>query len=207
MSPVLSSLVVAMLLCNDVWEVYGVAVGSESLCMTCISEFSGSIVSRMMRNATMAPFETPSALSRPLSLASPPPLLTTASFASSTGGSTLPNSISTTLAVAVASSTAPSATAKPNHELPTSAKIGIGAVVGVLGLALFLVAFEACYLRRRRRTRALERAVEEVERGMDKGSEERIVLESRVSIVFEDDGHEEEEQERGRNGMSLPRRL
>lgn len=49
------------------------------------------------------------------------------------------------------------------------------------------------------------RAIEEVERGVDKGgvSGEMIVLESNVSIVFDDDVSE---IDYGRNGMSLPRR-
>lgn len=55
-------------------------------------------------------------------------------------------------------------------------------------------------------------AIDQVERAADKGSEERIVLESRVSIVFQEDPDEEEydgdgeQEERGRAGMSLPRR-
>jgi len=63
-------------------------------------------------------------------------------------------------------------------------------------------------MRRRKRENALRRAVAEVERGMNKNSQERIILESRVSIVIEDIDPEEEELEenRGRNGMSLPRR-
>ena len=79
-------------------------------------------------------------------------------------------------------------------------------------IVLVFVAAEAFYLRRKRRQRSLERAVEEVERGSNKGSEERIVLESRVSIIVEVDDNEgdsEDEEEirgRGRNGMSLPRR-
>lgn len=55
----------------------------------------------------------------------------------------------------------------------------------------------------------MQNAVEEVERGTGKGSEERIVLESRVSIVFEEEAGEsesEDEDEGARNGMSLPRR-
>lgn len=78
--------------------------------------------------------------------------------------------------------------------------------MGVLVIALLIVMVEACYLRKKRRERALQRAVDEVERGIDKGSHERIVLESRVSIVFEDE-EQEEEVERGRSGMSLPRRV
>lgn len=47
-------------------------------------------------------------------------------------------------------------------------------------------------------------AIEEVERGSDKGDEAIIVLESRVSIVIDD--IPEEVDDTGRNGMSLPRR-
>lgn len=49
-------------------------------------------------------------------------------------------------------------------------------------------------------------AMQELERGGFKDSEERIVLESRVSIVFDEDPSDDEEEERGRHGMSLPRR-
>ncbi|KAF2689366.1 hypothetical protein K458DRAFT_126980 [Lentithecium fluviatile CBS 122367] len=99
----------------------------------------------------------------------------------------------------------PAPTAQTTNELNIGVKIGIGIAAGVLALALLIVAFESCYLKLKRRERALQRAVDEVERGTDKGGEERIVLESRVSIVFEDED-QGEEHERGRNGMSLPRR-
>ena len=53
----------------------------------------------------------------------------------------------------------------------------------------------------------MKNAVEEVERGVDKGSEEMIVLESRVSIVVEDELWDEFADDKGpRNGMSLSRR-
>lgn len=98
--------------------------------------------------------------------------------------------------------------------LDTGVKIGIGVVVGIFGAALIAYLVEIFYLRRRRRERALERAVEEVERGEmstpNKTNDDIRVLESRVSIVFDDvSGSEDEEPERGRtrNGLSLPRRV
>jgi hypothetical protein len=116
--------------------------------------------------------------------------------------------------------------------LSTNAKIGISVAAGALFLlAVFLALLEVCYFRRKRRERAVLNAIEQVERGggVDKGSahesEERIVLESRVSIVFDDGGENEEdgvedgyegegedeygddETDGGRNGMSLPRRV
>lgn len=85
--------------------------------------------------------------------------------------------------------------------------------VALVSLALIIVIiFEIVYFRRRRREKAILNAIDQVERAADKGSEERIVLESRVSIVFQEDPDEEEydgdgeEEERGRAGMSLPRR-
>ncbi|KAF1962897.1 hypothetical protein CC80DRAFT_588390 [Byssothecium circinans] len=96
-------------------------------------------------------------------------------------------------------------TAQPTKELRTGLKVGIGIAVGLLSVVLILVAYHTCFLRRRRQERALQRAVDEVERGTDKVNEERVVLESRISIVFEDE-YDQEEEERGRHGFSLPRR-
>jgi hypothetical protein len=106
---------------------------------------------------------------------------------------------------------------QPVDQLETGVKIGMSVLGGFLGLALIAFLLEACYLRRRRREKAFQRAVEEVERGERaeqalaslKGSEEFAVLESRVSIVFDDgseDEYEEPERGRARNGMSLARR-
>jgi hypothetical protein len=105
-------------------------------------------------------------------------------------------------------STALAQTAAPTHGLIPEAKIGIGVTVGVLAFAIiFLGMLEGCYFRRKRREAAMKNAVEEVERGVDKGSEERIVLESRVSIVVDDGLWDEFEDDEGpRNGMSVSRR-
>ncbi|KAF2005228.1 hypothetical protein P154DRAFT_518759 [Amniculicola lignicola CBS 123094] len=107
--------------------------------------------------------------------------------------------------------TPPAPTAKPTTSLKHEAKIGIGVSIGVFVSALVFVAIlDACVLRRRRRERAMQNAVEEVERGgaTFKESRERIVLESRVSIVFDEtEPEDEEDDDGGRNGMSLPRRV
>lgn len=119
----------------------------------------------------------------------------------------------TLVASASSSPSIPTPTTQPTGGLDTGAKVGIGIVSGFVGIVLILFLAEACYLRRKRREKALERAVNEIERGernLTKGSEEIIVLESRVSIVFQDaseDEDEEPERGRGRNGLSLPRRM
>lgn len=64
-------------------------------------------------------------------------------------------------------------------------------------------------LRKRRREKALRRAVEEVERGSvgSRGgveSREGIVLESKVEVLIEEEAWAVED---GRKGMSLPRRM
>jgi hypothetical protein len=107
---------------------------------------------------------------------------------------------------------------QPVDQLETGVKIGISVLGGFLGLVLIVFLLETCYLRRRRQEKAFQRAVDEVERGERaeqalaslKGSEEIVVLESRVSIVFDDVSEDEYEEElergRARNGMSLARR-
>jgi hypothetical protein len=127
----------------------------------------------------------------------------------------------------------PSNTHISTHGLNTAAKISIG--IGVT-ISIFLIAFLIYgipYVRNRRCERALQRAVDEVERGIEmhkdvshgsvSQSKENMVLESRVEIVVGDyesergvvdtwDGwdasweDEDDELERGRKGMSLPRR-
>lgn len=123
----------------------------------------------------------------------------------------------------------------PEHYLSIGSMVGIGfgSVASILILAFGLLA-GIPYLRSRRRTCALQRAVEEVERGVElqkamghtndamSESKENMVLESRVEIVVDDgesernaieawdgwDGRwtEDDDLERGRKGMSLPRR-
>jgi hypothetical protein len=132
--------------------------------------------------------------------------------------------------------------AATSSHLSTAAKAGIiTASVAVFLLLSFLI-LEYTYLGKKRRERALQRAVEEVERGTELNdtsaieSKENMVLESRVEIVV--DGGDESDSderwdtesgwdagtdgetsdgdlgewghgrrwERGRSGMSLPRR-
>ncbi|KAL5118183.1 hypothetical protein ACEQ8H_003855 [Pleosporales sp. CAS-2024a] len=120
-------------------------------------------------------------------------------------------------------------------KLSPGAKAGIGISV-VMITVLFFAVFVLCYphVRSRLRVRALQRAVDEVERGIEmkktngNGSEtnsvrtDNFVLESQVEIVVDDGESErnavdswdgwnaswtdEDEWQRGRKGMSLPRR-
>lgn len=121
------------------------------------------------------------------------------------------------------------------HGLSVGARVGIavGVFATLLLVALLLVGIP--YIQNRRRTRAMQRAVEEVERGTEMrkatgsqseafgASKDNMVLESRVEIVVDDDEStrdmvaswdgwnatwdEDDELERGRKGMSLPRRI
>lgn len=87
--------------------------------------------------------------------------------------------------------------------LSTAAKAGIIAGLSIFSLAIFLILFELGYMRRKRRERALQRAVEEVERGgieMHKSgdsdsseSKENMVLESRVEIVVDEESDMDED--------------
>ncbi|KAF2017378.1 hypothetical protein BU24DRAFT_420431 [Aaosphaeria arxii CBS 175.79] len=97
---------------------------------------------------------------------------------------------------------------RDSEGMSVGVKVGIGLTLGVLASALaFWLIFDSCYLRRKRRERAMMNAVEEVVRADIQESQERIVLESRVSIVFNDDtASEEVNVDMPRNGMSLPRR-
>jgi hypothetical protein len=120
------------------------------------------------------------------------------------------------------------------HELSINAKIGIG--IGIAGLFLIIITlvFGLSYFKNRQRAQAMQRAIDEVERGTEMqrtvrhGSDttgedkENMVLESRIEIVVGDDHSENDviaswdgwnatwdvndELERGRKGMSLPRR-
>jgi hypothetical protein len=111
-----------------------------------------------------------------------------------------------TSAALTETATPPAPIAAPTDGLSNGAKIGIGVGIGIFGTILAAVAIlSTCYLRRRRREKAMLNAIEEVERGA-KESQERIVLESRVSIVFDDGASAAEVEDNGRNGLSLPRR-
>ncbi|KAF2190366.1 hypothetical protein K469DRAFT_697645 [Zopfia rhizophila CBS 207.26] len=101
----------------------------------------------------------------------------------------------------VSSTSAPPTTAaKQTRGLSTGEKVGIGVTAGLVGVVFVFVAlFDIRYLRRKRRDKAIQNGQEKVERGEGKWSEERIVLESRVEVVFDN-------EDEGRNEMSLPRR-
>lgn len=130
-----------------------------------------------------------------------------------------------------ASNIAESPASLPTTTFNTALKIGISVSLSSIILLLAFVVFGIPCLRRRRRERAQRRAVEEVERGIEMKkivgqgsvgeSKENMVLESKVEIVVHDGenernvlddwdgwsaGVEDDLEERGRKGMSLPRR-
>jgi hypothetical protein len=88
--------------------------------------------------------------------------------------------------------------------LSNAAVLGISIGSAILLLTTLFLIFGLPYLRRVRRGRALQRAIEEVERGIEmrktglsevSESKENMVLESRVEIVM-DDGDDDMERER-----------
>lgn len=69
------------------------------------------------------------------------------------------------------------------------------------------IVLEVCVLRKRRRERALRRAVEEVENGSIRSDSVRSEVKSREGFLTEEEEAEIWEVEVGRKGMSLPRRV
>lgn len=82
-------------------------------------------------------------------------------------------------------------TPRSASQLSTPVKAGIVTASIVVFLLVLLLVLEHTYLRRKRHERAVERAIDEVERGTElkrvtkSESEENMVLESRVEIVVE----------------------
>ncbi|KAH7116768.1 hypothetical protein B0J11DRAFT_583481 [Dendryphion nanum] len=202
-----SSLVFLMsiLISNNVWEVYGVDVASDGVCITC---------------SELAPVPTqPSAISlqSPVSVASypSPPLAAAYPTASSLTTRTIRDDPTVGISSASTLSSALPASGVPKSQAPaaklidglsTGAKAGIGLALGILGFALVsIIVYDARFFKKKRRERAMMNAVQEVESaGSMRQNDERVVLESRVSIVIEDPN--EDDPEVGRNGLSLPRR-
>ncbi|KAF2116649.1 hypothetical protein BDV96DRAFT_630984 [Lophiotrema nucula] len=217
----INALIIVMLLSNNVWAIYGVFLDARQTCSNC----------NVLSSTLSIPANSTALVSRTTSLEisfSSLKIPATASFLPPHNVSG-PLSTSTIRSTLVASQQPPfrtgppASTAEASSGLSPQAKIGIGVAGGILGLVLvFALLFDACYLRRKRRERDVQYALNEVEGGTVKESQERIVLESRVSIVFEeeeeeeeegyegeleDDADDEDEEDRGRNGMSLPRRM
>ncbi|KAF2036345.1 hypothetical protein EK21DRAFT_106447 [Setomelanomma holmii] len=213
----------ATMLFGDIWAVYGIALPTPGT----------KVVS----------FEEPAKI--PDLASSPIPTHTTV-FVTPALASQPPPSDATRLSDHITVTTSPNSTPTPTETAlpPSTPFLSTPAILGISissALLLLITLFLVCglpYVRRKRRGRALQRAVEEVERGIEMrktgaldvtGSKENMVLESQVEI-FMHDGHgderdsdmvdmvgrwdgwdasgdlEEEEWERGRKGMSLPRR-
>ncbi|KAF2258732.1 hypothetical protein CC78DRAFT_621570 [Lojkania enalia] len=199
------ALLFMMLLSHQIWAVYGVIVEAKETCLTCNST-----------STRPRPVLSPTATD-PLSTSfirvssSPPSLSNTFSTRPSHNVMLSSTYISTRLQSSALTTAAPVTSVPPdpqvhqNNGLSHEAKLGVGVTVAVLVTCLaFVMIFDACYLKRKRRERDVQYALSEIEGGRGKESQERTVLESRVSIVFDD---EESDEESGRNGMSLPRRM
>ena len=88
---------------------------------------------------------------------------------------------------------------RPSPQLTATAKAGIIAASIAVFVILLLLVLEYTYLRRKRRDRALERTIDELEDGTEleestaSESKENMVLESRVEIVIEEEQRSESE--------------
>ncbi|KAH7090561.1 hypothetical protein FB567DRAFT_626520 [Paraphoma chrysanthemicola] len=206
---------------SDIWAVYGVALPAQESETIELADFTTTPSAASTTVPTLtAVFEKPALASVQPSVKSTSSSLTSVATASST-----PHSIP--------SDTSPHATPL----LSNAAILGIGIGSAVLFLITLFFLFGLPYFRRARRGRALQRAIDEVERGIEmrktgpsemSASKENMVLESRVEIIMDEDDERErdlvdvvgrwdgwdangdaeelEEWERGRKGMSLPRR-
>ncbi|KAF1945150.1 hypothetical protein EJ02DRAFT_500897 [Clathrospora elynae] len=229
---------------GNVWAVYGIGAGvvgrdgEHSGCTSCIAQTSPSTTT----SAQTSSFGTPL----------PASYITTATVFQLSIPTAQPSNDTATspghpphgplqIPPPSPSSLSPSTLA----HLSTAVKAGIITASIIVFLLICLILFGYTYLHRKRRERALQRAVEEVERGTElKGmslsesgeSKENMVLESRVEILVDGETETDNEEgwdgenewdadtdgqdsdgdlgewgrgrawERGRNGMSLPRR-
>ncbi|KAF2740957.1 hypothetical protein EJ04DRAFT_547941 [Polyplosphaeria fusca] len=204
----------AILFTNKALSVYGIVIELRETCSIC-SE--GEAISTLTPNLTSVASSSTFISSRPTTFDSSYGSASSNTYISSAG------SISTNIAgVSLTDSSSSEATSPlstPSTQQPKGmrpeVKLGIAlTIVFLVLLLLVIVIFNALIIRRRRREKDVQHALNEVEENTAKESQERVVLESRVSIVFVDDdteGEEEEEEEeeergRARNGMSLPRR-
>lgn len=111
-------------------------------------------------------------------------------------------------AIPIAPSAAP-APIPPSHLSP-AAIAGLCIGISILIVLAAYIALEVCVLRRRRRERALRRAVEEVESGSIRSDSVRSEVKSREGfVVDEKEIHDDDEiwGLEGRKGLSLPRRM
>ncbi|KAH5455389.1 hypothetical protein HBI30_090740 [Parastagonospora nodorum] len=207
-----ASFVFIMLFASDIWAVYGLGLPqlNSIVCEDCqVTSTSGHFVVTKVFETPVPAISTAAITPTNASpLATPPPVAPPANLQGPTASDT--------------------------HDLSDGVKAAIGiSVVVIIVLLLAFLVLGIPQIRSRRRTQALQRAVEEVERGVEmqkpadhvseamSDGKDNMVLESRVEIVVEDgasernvvdtwDGwnatYEGDDTERGRQGMSLPRR-
>ncbi|KAF2622606.1 hypothetical protein BU25DRAFT_494925 [Macroventuria anomochaeta] len=183
-----------MLVSNSIWAAYGIKTAPEE------SFEMRSLPRLTKRTSTPQP-------SLIVDTSSAPSPSTTPTSPSTSNENTIQATTTFTPAVPVA----PSAPSPP----PAASRLSPAAIVGLcIGIGVVvLIAYgvlEACVLRKRRRERALRRAVEEVEWGSVRSVESRedVVMERKGDVVVgEEEVWEVEDDMGGRKGMSLPRRV
>ena len=124
------------------------------------------------------------------------------------------NQATTTFTAAVPAAP-PAASTTSTPQLSTAAIAGVCTAVSIIVVLIAYVVLEICVLRKRRRGRAMRRAVAEVEQGSVRSDSIRSEVKSREGFVMDEKekgevvvGEEEVwEVEEGRKGMSLPRRF
>ncbi|KAH8730590.1 hypothetical protein GQ44DRAFT_823303 [Phaeosphaeriaceae sp. PMI808] len=222
-----------MLFLGNIWTVYGIGLPQQMEppeCIDCTIAFTD--LQHTASSPTVSTEIPVLATSHPPTSIEDIPRYHDEDIYTSYDSTSQPSSISSAAPLASNNDTQPQ---HPTPQLSTAVKVSLGISIVVFILLLALVVIGVPHLRKYRQARALQRAVEEVERGIEMQqsarqedvttaeNKEHMVLESRVEIVV-DDGEseldvvdawdawnaswedEEEEVERGRKGMSLPRR-
>ena len=92
--------------------------------------------------------------------------------------------------------------AQRNQSLSRGAKLGISLSIRFFAITFAcVIIFNTYCLRKKRRETAIRYPQQEIDKGRREEMNDRVVLESEVEVVFEEDGEDE-----GRNEMSLQRR-
>ncbi|KAF3047969.1 hypothetical protein E8E12_002925 [Didymella heteroderae] len=183
-----------MLFSNNIWAAYGIRTAPEE-------SFEMQNLNHLAQRATAA---EPSLVVDTSTAPTP-------STSKPTASSTTTPQTTTTFEPAVPIAPSASPATPSSFRLSPAAIAGLCIGIGVLVVLAGYIALEVCVLRRRRRERALRRAVEEVENGSIRSDSVRSEVKSREEFVVDEKNvHADEEiwsVEEGRKGLSLPRRM
>jgi hypothetical protein len=213
MPPALASFLCTMLVSSNIWTAYGIRTSRpetfEMQSLVCILSDSTATPTKPSSQNHLAQRETHAQpmLARDSNVPPSPAL----SSPPATLPATLPAQTSTTHPTTTFEPAAPAATdAAYTHTPPHLSPAAIAGLCISTAVLIVLTAYlvlEVCVFRRRRRARALRRAVEEVERGSIRSDSVRSEVKSRGCVVDEMEMEDEEGWGEGRKGLSLPRRM